>query len=100
MTTAHEKGIRVVIDGVFNHCSWYFFAFDDVVRNGEKSVYKDWFYDLKFPVIRPASQDEKPTYSSFAYERKMPKLNSSNPEVRDYFLSVCEHWIKEYHVDG
>lgn len=100
VTTAHEKGIRVVIDGVFNHCSWYFFAFDDVVRNGEKSVYKDWFYDLKFPVIRPASQDEKPTYSSFAYERKMPKLNSSNPEVRNYFLSVCEHWIKEYHVDG
>ena len=100
VTTAHEKGIRVIIDGVFNHCSWYFFAFDDVVRNGEASPYKDWFYDLKFPVIRPESQDEKPTYSSFAYERKMPKLKSSNPEVREYFLSVCEHWIREYHVDG
>lgn len=98
--TAHEKGIRVVIDGVFNHCSWYFFAFDDVVRNGEKSVYKDWFYDLQFPVVRPERQEDKPTYSSFAYERKMPKLNSSNPEVRDYFLSVCEYWIREYHVDG
>ena len=97
---AHSLGIRVVIDGVFNHCSWYFFAFDDVIRNGEESSYKDWFYDLTFPVTRPEREDEKPTYSCFAYEPKMPKLNSSNPEVRNYFMSVCDHWIREYDVDG
>lgn len=97
---AHKRGIRVVIDGVFNHCSWYFFAFDDVVKNGAASRYKDWFYDLKFPVVRPEREDEAPSYSSFAYERKMPKLNSSNPEVRGYFMKVCAHWIREYGVDG
>lgn len=97
---AHSLGIRVVIDGVFNHCSWYFFAFDDVVRNGEHSQYKDWFYDLKFPVVRPTNEKEVPSYSCFAYERKMPKINSSNPEVKKYFLSVCEYWIREYDVDG
>ncbi len=96
---AHQLGLRVVIDGVFNHCSWNFFAFDDVVRNGERSRYRDWFYDLAFPVLRPP-EGVPPDYASFAYEPKMPKLNTSNPEVRDYFLKVCAHWIREYHVDG
>ncbi len=98
--TAHAMGIRVIIDGVFNHCSWYFFAFDDVVRHGEQSAYKNWFYDLRFPVVRPQDPEERPTYSSFAYERKMPKLNSSDPQVRAYFLDVCVYWIREFHVDG
>lgn len=97
---AHAKNIRVVIDGVFNHCSWYFFAFDNVVRNGANSGYKDWFYNLQFPVERPDNENVQPSYSCFAYERKMPKLNSSNPEVRDYFMAVCNHWIREYGVDG
>lgn len=97
---AHSMGLRVVIDGVFNHCSWRFFAFDDVVQNGENSRYRDWFYQLQFPVVRPDREDEPPAYSSFAYERKMPKLNSSNPEVRAYFMEVCAHWIRDFHVDG
>lgn len=96
---AHRLGLRVVIDGVFNHCSWNFFAFDDVVRNGERSRYKDWFYYLTFPVTRPP-EGTAPGYASFAYEPKMPKLNTSNPEVRSYFMEVCAHWIGEYHVDG
>lgn len=96
---AHRLGLRVIIDGVFNHCSWHFFAFDDVVRNGEASRYKDWFYDLPLPVNRPP-EGTAPGYASFAYEPKMPKLNTSNPEVRDYFMKVCAHWIREYHVDG
>lgn len=99
VSAAHDMGMRVVIDGVFNHCSWYFFAFDDVVKNGEKSEYKDWFYDLKFPVVRP-QEGVAPDYESFAYEPKMPKLNSSNPEVRSYFMDVCTHWIRDFHVDG
>lgn len=96
---AHSLGLRVMIDGVFNHCSWHFFAFDDVVRSGEASRYQDWFYDLPLPVSRPP-EGTAPGYASFAYEPKMPKLNTSNPEVRDYFMAVCAHWIREYHVDG
>ena len=96
----HHKGMRIIIDGVFNHCSWYFFAFEDVVRHGGKSRYKDWFYDLKLPVVRPEDEKELPGYACFAYERKMPKLNTSNQEVIDYFADVCKYWIKEFKVDG
>lgn len=95
----HKMEMRIIIDGVFNHCSWYFFAFDDVAKKGEDSEYKDWFYDLKFPLIRPEGS-EKPQYACFAYEKKMPKLNTSNREVQKYFMEVCRHWMEEYKIDG
>ena len=96
----HNKGMHIIIDGVFNHCSWKFFAFDDIVKNGESSRYKDWFYDLIFPVVRPEDPQEIPGYTCFAYERKMPKLNTANREVQIYFSDVGSYWIKKYHVDG
>ena len=96
----HNVGIRVIIDGVFNHCGWRFFAFDDVVKKGEKSRYKDWFYRLEYPVIRPDNEEDIPGYECFAYERLMPKLDTTNPEVREYLYDVCRHWIREYDIDG
>ncbi|MDD4113037.1 MAG: glycoside hydrolase family 13 protein [Herbinix sp.] len=96
----HSKGIRVIIDGVFNHCGWKFFAFEDVVINGENSQYKDWFYRLSYPVIRPDNMDDIPNYECFGYERLMPKLNTSNPEVIRYFCDVCRYWLEEYDIDG
>lgn len=99
VSEVHNRGMHIIIDGVFNHSSWYFFAFDDVVKNGENSQYKDWFYGLKFPVVRP-EDGERPSYTCFAYERKMPKLNTSNPKVRDYFMDVCRYWLEDFDVDG
>ena len=96
----HAANIRVIIDGVFNHCGWHFFAFEDVLKNQEKSPYKDWFYDLTFPVRRPETAEELPDYACFAYERMMPKLNTANPEVRKYFCDVGAYWVREYHIDG
>ena len=96
----HAANIRVIIDGVFNHCGWHFFAFEDVLKNQEKSPYKDWFYDLTFPVRRPETAEKLPDYACFAYERMMPKLNTANPEVRKYFCDVGAYWIREYHIDG
>lgn len=96
----HENGIRVIIDGVFNHCGWRFFAFEDVVRNQEKSKYCDWFYRLTFPVERPDSPEDYPGYACFAYERMMPKLNTENPAVRDYFCRVGRYWVEQYDIDG
>lgn len=98
--TLHANGIRIIIDGVFNHCGWYFFAFDDVVRNQEQSEYCDWFYHLEFPVERPETPEEYPTYACFAYERMMPKLDTSNPKVRDYFCKVGRYWVEEFGIDG
>ena len=96
----HKREMKIIIDGVFNHCSWEFSAFEDVMEKGENSKYIDWFYDLKFPVRRPQSEKEKPGYACFAYEPKMPKLNTSNEEVQKYFVNVGTYWIREYQIDG
>lgn len=96
----HERGMHIIIDGVFNHCSWFFPQFEDVVQKGEASAYKDWFYKLTYPVVRPETEGTEPGYACFAYERKMPKLNTANPEVQDYFAKVGRYWIEKFHVDG
>lgn len=98
--TIHKNDMRIIIDGVFNHCSWYFEKFDDVVKNGKNSKYADWFYDYEVPIIRPDNYDDIPNYVCFAYERKMPKLNTANEEVQDYFAKVCSFWIEQYDIDG
>ena len=100
VNTLHRNKIRIIIDGVFNHCGWRFFAFDDVVQNGKSSRYADWFYRLEYPVVRPNDGEDIPGYECFAYERLMPKLNTANPEVVKYFTGVCQHWLREYGVDG
>lgn len=96
----HQRGMRVIIDGVFNHTSWKSFAFEDVVQNGEDSRYKDWFYRLSFPARRPDDPEEYPEYECFGYERMMPKLNTRNPEVVEYFCDVGSYWVREYDIDG
>ena len=96
----HEKGIRVIIDGVFNHCGWHFMAFNDVVEKGEASDYKDWFYRLEYPVVRPEDPETYPGYECFGYERMMPKLDTANPAVREYFCEVGRYWVKNFHIDG
>lgn len=96
VAACHEKGIKVILDGVFNHCSSHFFAFKDVMKNGEESIYKDWFYDVKFPI----EYKEPPNYQAFAYVKEMPKLNTGNEEVVNYFCKVGVYWIKEMNIDG
>ncbi len=96
---SHVRGIRVILDGVFNHCGAQFFAFRDVLEKQVQSRYAGWFYRLQFPVRYPDA-GEKPSYECFCYERLMPKLDTANPEVRDYLCGVGEHWLREYGTDG
>jgi glycosidase len=94
---AHEKGIRVILDAVFNHSGPDFFAFRDIIEKGEASAYKDWYYNIyKYPV----TVEPNPGYECFAYVETMPKLNTGHPEVMKYFIDVAVHWIKEYDIDG
>jgi glycosidase len=92
----HELNIRVILDGVFNHCGTSFFAFMDVLEKQEASKYRDWFFIKDFPV----KIDDPPNYVCFAYVKDMPKLNTGNPKVKDYFLDVATYWIKEADIDG
>ena len=93
---AHERGMRIILDGVFNHCGPDFFAFQDVLKKGEKSEYCDWFYKLRFPV----EYKDPPNYECFAYVKEMPKLNTGNPKVREFICEVGRYWIREFGIDG
>jgi glycosidase len=93
---AHARGIRVILDAVFNHCGTEFFAFRDVVKKGEASLYKKWFDIKKFPV----EVKNFPDYKSYAFMGKMPKLATWNPDVREYFYEVGRFWIRTADIDG
>lgn len=97
VSLCHERGIRVLLDAVFNHSGKTFAPFIDLQENGEHSRYKDWFYIHKFPI---AIENGIPTYDTFAFEPLMPKLNTANEEVKAYLLQVAEYWIKEANIDG
>ncbi|WP_110113080.1 glycoside hydrolase family 13 protein [Bacillus sp. CGMCC 1.16541] len=92
----HKRGIKVMLDAVFNHSGYEFKPFQDVIKHGEKSPYHDWFHIEKFPL----QTEEGLHYSTFAFESIMPKLNTENKDVQDYLLHVAEYWIKEFDIDG
>ena len=93
---AHERGIKIMLDAVFNHSGYNFGPWQDVLENGEKSIYKDWFHIRKFPL----SESGKLNYDSFAFAKEMPKMNTENPEVIEYFLEVGRYWAREFNIDG
>lgn len=92
----HKDGIKIMLDGVFNHTSVDFFAFKDLIQNGQSSAYKDWYLIKEFPI----KVEYPPNYETFAYVPGMPRLNTSNPEVRNYFINVAKYWITEFDIDG
>lgn len=86
---AHKMGIRVMLDGVFNHCSCRHPFFLDAQKKGRKSPYYDWFF-----------WREDGSYLTFGSVRTMPKLNTGNPEVIRYFTDVAVMWMRDYGADG
>ena len=98
--TAHKAGIRIMLDGVFNHCGYYFPYWQDVLEKGPESAYWNWFMVNKWPFDQtdPWTYDKK--YYSFHFTAFMPKLNTNNDEVAEYLTETCEYWIKEFGIDG
>ncbi|MCM3165310.1 glycoside hydrolase family 13 protein [Peribacillus frigoritolerans] len=92
----HKRNIRVMLDAVFNHSGYYFPPFQDLLEKGEKSKYKDWFHPHSFPL----KGGERPNYETFGFFESMPKLNTKNPEVKEYLLEVSAYWIKEFDIDA
>ncbi len=93
---AHGLGIRVILDGVFNHSGRGFFAFQHLLENGPHSPYRDWYRVRGFPLN---AYGGAPNYEAWWGNAELPKFNHQNPEVRAYLLAVAEHWVR-FGIDG
>jgi glycosidase len=91
---AHGRGIRLILDGVFNHCGRGFFAFNDVLENGEHSAYRNWFHIRRFPVDAYSHGDAR-DYIGWWRLKSLPKFNTDNAEVRQFLLDVGRYWIEQ-----
>jgi cyclomaltodextrinase len=105
---AHERGVRVVLDGVFNHASRGFFQFHDLLENGSASAYVDWFvigdrtqplnpYDVE--AIAAGRQKWETNYECWWDLPALPEFNTDHPDVREFLWNVATHWIK-FGIDG
>ncbi|MFC5529363.1 alpha-glycosidase [Cohnella yongneupensis] len=93
----HARGIRVLLDAVFNHSGNEWPPFVDVREKGAESPYADWFHVREYPI---GVKDGIPTYDAFAFVQHMPKLNTENEKVQAHLLEVARYWIEEIGVDG
>ncbi len=91
----HSRGIRIVLDAVFNHCGDGFWAFEDVRKKGASSKYASWFFIDDYPIIQ-----DPPNYQTCGGVWYMPKLNTSNPEVREYLIKAATYWMESCDIDG
>lgn len=101
---AHERGMRVMLDAVFNHLGASSHQWQDVILHGQESAYADWFHIASFPpsyTAIPNSENAKNlNYDTFNFNPHMPKLNTANPEVQKYLLEIATYWIREFDIDG
>ena len=94
----HKQGIKVILDGVFNHTGRDFFAFQDIKQNRENSQYKDWYCNVNFGGNN--EYNDGFSYENWGGYNLLVKLNQQNPAVRDYICDVIRFWVKEYDIDG
>ncbi len=94
----HEAGIRVILDGVFNHTGRDFFAFRDIQEHRENSRYRDWYCNVNF--WGNNEYNDGFSYDNWGGFNLLAKLNLRNPEVRDYLLDVVRFWVAEFDIDG
>jgi neopullulanase len=98
LDAAHTRGMRVVLDGVFNHASRGFFQFNHILENGLDSPYVDWFIVKDFP-LWAYHKEREPNYEAWFGMRELPKLNTDNSQVRDFLFDVAEYWLNRG-IDG
>jgi cyclomaltodextrinase / maltogenic alpha-amylase / neopullulanase len=97
---AHDRGMRVVLDGVFNHASRGFWAFHHILENGVHSPYLDWFLIRGWPLhAYPGELRHPPNYDCWWGLPALPKFNIRNPGVREYLLEVARYWVA-FGIDG
>ena len=94
----HEKGVKVIFDGVFNHTGRDFFAFKDLKENRENSRYKDWYCNVNF--WGNNEYNDGFSYENWGGYNLLVKLNQRHPEVKNYICDVIRYWVSEFDVDG
>ncbi len=94
----HKQGIRVILDGVFNHTGRDFFAFQDIKQNRESSKYRDWYCNVNF--YGNNEYNDGFSYDNWGGYNLLAKLNQHNPEVRQYIGDVIRFWVTEFDIDG
>ena len=94
----HDKGIKVILDGVFNHTGRDFFAFKDIKQNRENSQYKDWYCNVNF--WGNNEYNDGFSYDNWGGYNLLAKLNQRNPQVKDYICDTIRFWVKEFDIDG
>ena len=94
----HKQGIKVILDGVFNHTGRDFFAFKDIQQNRENSQYKDWYCNVNFNGNN--EYNDGFSYDNWGGYNLLVKLNQRNPAVRDYICDVIRFWVSEFDIDG
>ena len=94
----HQQGIRVILDGVFNHTGRDFFAFQDIKQNRENSRYKDWYCNVNF--FGNTEYNDGFSYDNWGGYNLLVKLNQHNPEVQNYICDVIRFWVSEFDIDG
>lgn len=95
--TLNHNGIKTIVDGVFHHVGRDFFAFQDVLKHKQNSMFCSWF-NLDF-------NRKSPYGDSFYYEGweghyNLVKLNLKNPHVKEHLFNAVKKWIKEFHISG
>ncbi len=93
----HKNGIRIVLDGVFNHVGRGFWAFQDVLQNRENSQYKDWFY---IDFNRNSNYNDGLWYDGWEGNYDLVKLNLRNEEVIQHIFEAVKGWISDFDIDG
>ena len=94
----HKLGIKVIVDGVFNHVGREFFAFKDVKEKRENSPYCGWFCNLNFGGNN--EYNDGFSYENWGGYNLLVKLNQRNPEVQNYIFDVIRFWVSEFDIDG
>ena len=98
LQAAHQRDIKVVLDGVFNHASRGFFFFNDILENGPHSPWLDWFR-IEGWSLAPYTGEKPANYRGWAGNRALPVFNHDNPYAREYIMKIAEYWI-EFGIDG
>ena len=94
----HQEGIKVILDGVFNHVGRGFWAFQDVLKNRENSAYRDWFYRIDFG--GNSNYNDGLWYEGWEGNYDLVKLNLRNDAVKNHIMECVEGWIREFDIDG